>query len=144
LGGVVDEHFGVAGAAVNYLLNAAVMIGLAVAGSNTVISLILMCVIALLLMYTVSVLCVSLFMKASRLKHPKVLTLASSLDPSAMNIGISLDSTIGGWSVTTWGITSVGSIAAALSCSAAQLFYLTARIERATLKKPTPQLSHEK
>ena len=144
MGGVVDEHFGVAGAAVNYLLNAAVMIGLAVAGSNTVISLILMCVIALLLMYTVSVLCVSLFMKASRLKHPKVLTLASSLDPSAMNIGISLDSTIGGWSVITWGITSVGSIAAALSCSAAQLFYLTARIERATLKKPTPQLSHEK
>lgn len=143
MGGVVDKHFGVAGAAVNYLLNAAVMIGLAVAGSNTVISLILMCVIALL-MYTASVLCVSLFMKASRLKHPKVLTLASSLDPSAMNIGISLDSTIGGWSVTTWGITSVGSIAAALSCIAAQLSYLTARIERATLKKPTPQLSHEK
>ena len=143
MGGGVDEHFGGAGAAVNYLLNAAVMIGLAVTGSNTVISLILICVIALL-MYTVSVLCVSLFMKASRLKHPKVLTLASSLDPSAMNIGISLDSTIGGWSVTTWGITSVGSIAAALSCSAAQLFYLTARIERATLKKPTPQLSHEK
>lgn len=45
--------------------------------------------------YVLSVPCISMFMRVARQRHPKAMVLASSVEPTAFNIGISFGTAVG-------------------------------------------------
>lgn len=84
-----------------------------------------------LLMYIVSVPSVSLFMKTARRRHPKALTLASSLEPMAFNTGIAFGTAVGGAVVSGLGMAQVGLVGGAFSLVAWLFAAATWRLSRA-------------
>lgn len=59
--------------------------------------------------YVLSVPCISMFMRVARQRHPKTMMLASSVEPTAFNIGISFGTAVGSavgrgpvWRVRAW------------------------------------------
>ena len=128
-GGWIDSRLGVRALVVTFLAQAAVLIGLWAVGGAAVPALVLIFALALL-MYLASVPCVSLFMHAARTRHPKALTLASSLEPMSFNVGISFGTAVGGAVVTASGLSMLGLVGGALSVLAAATAGVTAMLAR--------------
>ena len=128
-GGWIDSRFGVRALVVTFLAQAAVLIGLWAVGGAASPALVLIFALALL-MYLASVPCVSLFMHAARTRHPKALTLASSLEPMSFNVGISFGTAVGGAVVTASGLSMLGLVGGARSVLATATAGVTAMLAR--------------
>ena len=126
LAGWIDTRFGIKALLVTFLMQAAVLFGLFVVQGSMPVALILVFCLATL-MYLSSVPCVSLFMRVARRRHPKALTLASSLEPMAFNVGISFGTAVGGWVASQAGIAHEGAMGAALALIAFALVLATIR-----------------
>lgn len=111
IGGWIDSRFGMKALLVTFIMQAAVLAGLFVAGSSMPAALVLIFCIATL-MYLFSVACITLFMRIARKRHPKAMTLASSLEPLAFNIGISFGTAVGGAVVSGPGLHFAGLVGA--------------------------------
>ena len=111
IGGWIDSRFGMKALLVTFIMQVAVLAGLFVAGSSMPAALVLIFCIATL-MYLFSVACITLFMRIARKRHPKAMTLASSLEPLAFNIGISFGTAVGGAVVSGPGLQFAGLVGA--------------------------------
>ncbi len=80
--------------------------------------------------YVLSVPCISMFMRVARQRHPKAMMLASSVEPTAFNIGISFGTAVGSAVVAGPGMASAGVVGAVFSLVACALTLLTMRIDR--------------
>lgn len=129
LGGWIDSRFGIRALVVTFVLQALTLLGLFLVGSTMPQALVLIFAVALL-MYLASVSCISVFMRIANRRHPKALTLASSLEPMSFNIGISFGTAVGGVVVAGPGIGYVGLVGAALSLVACLLSEVTYRLSR--------------
>lgn len=134
LGGIVDSKFGMKALLVLFPALAAALFGLMRAGGNVTVALVCLALVALL-MYAFSVSCISVFMKVARDKHPKALTLASSLEPFSFNLGMSFGAALGGAIVAGPGLAYVGGVGAILALCAGALTLATIISARRTLKK---------
>ena len=129
ISGWVDSRFGVKGLTVVFPILAVVLFALWAAGSAMPVGLgIVMCIG--LLMYVVSVPCISLFMNVAAKRHPKALTLASSLEPMAFNMGIAFGTAVGGAVVAGPGISQVGIVGAVFALVALALVLLTIWLDK--------------
>ena len=81
-------------------------------------------------MYFVSVPCISLFMRVARNRHPKALTLASSLEPMSFNCGIAFGTAVGGAVVSGPGLSQVGLVGGVFSLVACALVAVTLVLDR--------------
>ena len=81
-----------------------------------------------LTMYVVSTPCISLFMATAAEEYPQALTLASSLEPTAFNVGIAFGTAVGGAVISGPGMPYVGLVGAAFSLVAWALAALTVRL----------------
>lgn len=126
LAGWIDTRFGIKALLVTFLMQAAVLFGLFVVQGSMPVALVLVFCLATL-MYLSSVPCVSLFMRVARRRHPKALTLASSLEPMTFNVGISFGTAVGGWVAAQASIAHEGAMGAALALIAFALVLATIR-----------------
>ncbi len=129
LSGVLDEKFGLKANIGLFILQAVVLVVMWAVGSATPAALVVILVFGLL-MYAVSVPCITLFMRIANERHPKALTLASSLEPTAFNIGIAFGTAVGGVAVTEAGLGSLGLVGAALALVACGCAVVAVRFER--------------
>ena len=114
LSGVMDEHFGLKSNVGLFVAQAVVFAVLWAVGSSMPAALAVIFVFGLL-MYAVSVPCITLFMRMANTRHPKALTLASSLEPMSFNIGIAFGTAVGGAVVTDFGLAPLGLVGAGLA-----------------------------
>ena len=129
ISGWVDSRFGVKGLTVVFPILAVALFALWAAGSAMPVGLgIVMCIG--LLMYVVSVPCISLFMNVAAKRPPKALTLASSLEPMAFNMGIAFGTAVGGAVVAGPGISQVGIVGAVFALVALALVLLTIWLDK--------------
>lgn len=129
LGGWIDSRFGVRALVVVFVAQALVLLGLYLVGAAMPAALLLIFAVGLM-MYLASVSCISVFMRIARRRHPKALTLASSLEPMSFNVGISFGTAVGGAVVAGPGIAYVGLVGAVLSLVACVLSEVTYRLAR--------------
>ena len=129
LSGWLDARFGMRALVVTFPLLAALLFGLWALGTVMPAALAVVMGIALL-MYVVSVPCISAFMETARRSHPKALTLASSLELMSFNIGIAFGTAVGGAVVSGPGIASVGLVGGVFSLVALALVLVTLRLIR--------------
>ncbi|WP_373576459.1 MFS transporter [Parafannyhessea umbonata] len=129
MSGWLDARFGLKSLFFTFLAQAVALAGMFVVGSAMPAALVFVMVIALL-MYLVSIPSVSNFMRVSRERHPKALTLASSLEPLSFNIGISFGTLVGGAVVSGPGIRAIGLVGAVLALAAAAMVAVTVRLGR--------------
>ena len=129
LGGWIDARFGMKALLVTFVLQAAALIGLFIAGSAMPVALVFVFSLALL-MYLFSVSCITHFMDVARSRHPKSMVLASSVEPMAFNVGISFGTAVGGAVVSGIGIAYVGAVGAAFSLVAWVLTLVTIKLAR--------------
>ena len=127
--GWVDARYGIKALPVVFLLQALVLAGLWLCGSAMPVGIVIVMLVALL-MYVASVPCVSHFMRVANERHPKALTLASSLEPTAFNVGIAFGTAVGGMVVSGPGISQVGLVGAVFSIVAIVFVMLTLRFAR--------------
>ena len=140
LGGWIDARFGMKALLVTFVLQAAALIGLFIAGSAMPAALVLSLSLALaLLMYLFSVSCITHFMDVARSRHPKSMVLASSVEPMAFNVGISFGTAVGGAVVSSIGIAYVGAVGAAFSLVAWALTLVTIKLARWERKRARAQ-----
>ena len=71
-----------------------------------------------------------MFMNTAIRKHPKALTLASSLEATAFNIGIAFGTAVGGVIVSNLGLANVGALGAVFALVALGLVLVTIPLER--------------
>lgn len=128
LSGWGDARFGLRSLAVTFPLQAVLLVTLWALGPRTPGAVAVIMLIALS-MYVISTPCVSLFLRVARTRHPKALTLASSVEPTAFNIGIAFGTAIGGVIVDGPGLRSVGVVGAAFALVAFALTIVTMRID---------------
>ena len=124
LSGWVDLRFGVPALVVVFLVQAGLLGALFTVGAAMPWALVVILLIALS-MYVASVSCVSLFMKVARTEYPTALTLATSLEPMAFNIGIAFGTAVGGAVVGGIGMRYVGLVGACFSLVACGVVLLT-------------------
>lgn len=129
IGGWVDTRFGMPAVPIIFILIAAVLASITIANGAMPVSLALVFAVALL-MYTFSIACITLFMRIAHTRHPKALTLATSIEPMAFNIGIAFGSAVGGLIIAGPGIIACGSVGAVFSLIAAALALITARFAK--------------
>ena len=130
LSGWLDARFGLRTLLASFPALAATLFALWAASPAMPQALVPVMVLGLL-MYIVSVPCVSLFMKTARRRHPKALTLASSLEPMAFNTGIAFGTAVGGAVVSGLGMAQVGLVGGAFSLVAWLFAAATWRLSRA-------------
>ncbi len=123
LSGVLDERYGLRSNIVLLAILTVVLLALWVVGERVAQSLFLIMILGLV-MYAMSVPCISHFMGVASERHPKALTLASSLEPMTFNAGIALGTAVGGAIVTSSGLGMLGLFGAmmaavALACAVA-------------------------
>ena len=128
MSGVLDEKFGLKANVVVFVVQAIVLAVMWAIGNAMPAALIVIMVFGLL-MYLCSVPCVTLFMRIARERHPKALTLASSLEPAAFNIGISFGTAIGGVVVSAAGLGTVGLVGAVMALAACACAAAAAKLE---------------
>ena len=126
LGGWVDARFGIRALVVVFVLQSAVLLGIWAAGSNAMAAMTLVIVLGILTCLA-SVPCVSMFMGTATKRHPKALTLASSLEPLSFYAGISFGTAMGGLVVAGPGIAQAGVVGAVLALVASGISALAAR-----------------
>lgn len=129
LSGWFDARFGMKSLLASFLVQAALLFGLFALGSTMPAALAVMLAIGLS-MYIVSVPCISLFMRVARTRHPKALTLASSLEPMSFNTGIAFGTAVGGAVVSGPGMAQVGLVGGAFSIVALALVAITLLLDR--------------
>jgi MFS transporter, DHA1 family, inner membrane transport protein len=129
IGGWFDARFGIKALVPSFLAQGIVLVALWLVGGTMPIALVLVFAIATL-MYVASVPVISLFMEIASKRHPKALTLASSLEPMSFNVGISFGTAVGGAVVSGIGIANVGLVGGALSVVACALVVLTIVLAR--------------
>ena len=128
LSGLVDTHFGVRALVATFPLQGALLFALYCAGpAPTAVPIILAIGLS---MYLVSVPCISLFMTTAAREHPQALTLASSLEPTAFNVGIAFGTAVGGTVISNIGIAYVGAVGAVFSLVACGLAAVTVSVTR--------------
>ncbi len=129
LSGWADARFGLRALMVSFPIQALLLAAVWLAGA-----LLPAAVDAILLvglsMYIVSVPCISVFMKTARRWHPKALTLASSLEPTAFNTGIAFGTAVGGAVVSGPGLAQAGLVGAAFSLVAWAFTAITLVLDR--------------
>ncbi|WP_321970827.1 MFS transporter [Paratractidigestivibacter sp.] len=128
LSGVLDEKFGLKANIAVFLVQAVVLTCMWAVGSAMPAALVVIMVFGLL-MYMCSVPCVTLFMRMASERHTKALTLASSLEPAAFNIGISVGTAIGGVVVSRAGLGMVGLVGAVMALAACACATAAAKLE---------------
>ena len=133
ISGWVSGHFGIKGLLVSFPMLGIALYALWALGPAMPVALVVAMVIGLL-MYIVSVPCISLFMEVAAKRHPKALTLASSLEPMAFNMGIAFGTAVGGMVVAGPGISQVGLVGADFSVVALSLVVLTIWLDRRSAK----------
>lgn len=126
VGGWIDARFGMPALVFTFVLQALSLLGLWLAGGALAPALAMVFAVALL-MYLFSVSIISMFMKIAYDRHPKALTLASSLEPMSFNVGISFGTVVGGTVVAGPGIEYVGVVGAVFALVAAALVILTCK-----------------
>lgn len=129
LSGWIDARFGMKALVVTFALLSALLFGLWALGSTMPAALGVVMGVALL-MYVASVPCISAFMECARRSHPKALTLASSLEPMAFNIGIAFGTAVGGAVVSGPGLASVGLVGGAFALVALALVAITCSLAK--------------
>ena len=129
LSGVIESKWGMPALLAVFPIQAVALLALWLSGSAMPAGIIAVMVVALL-MYASSVSCVSMFMRTATQRHPKALTLASSLEPMAFNIGIAFGTVVGGMVVSGPGIQNAGIVGAAFSLVAMGFVVLTLRFCR--------------
>ena len=129
LSGWVDARFGMRALPVVYVLLGGSLAALYLLGPSMPAALAAVFAVALL-MYVTSVPCVSMFMRTARVTCPKALTLASSLEPMAFNVGIAFGTAVGGAVVAGPGLRYVGLVGAALTVVALALVLATIALAR--------------
>ena len=127
--GGLDARFGLKTLLVSFPVQAALLALLSVVGAAMPAALVVIMAIGLS-MYLLSVPVISMFMGIAGKRHPKALTLASSLEPMAFNIGIAFGTAVGGVVVTGPGMGMVGFVGAVFSLVACALAALTLRLSR--------------
>lgn len=127
LSGALDTRFGVRALLASFPVQALLLLALYLIGPVPTPALATIMLIGLT-MYIVSVPCVSLFMTTAAQEYPQALTLASSLEPTAFNIGIAFGTAVGGQVISTVGMPFVGLVGAVFSLVAWALAALTARL----------------
>ena len=127
--GWIDARFGVKALVVTFPLQGLLLFALFCVGPTAPVAVMLILGIGLS-MYLVSVPCVSLFMTTAAQEYPQALTLASSLEPTAFNVGIAFGTAVGGTVLSGIGIAYVGAVGAAFSLVACGLAAVTANIAR--------------
>lgn len=132
LGGVVDSKVGIKALLVIFPLLGLALLGLMLTQSTLVGSLLCMAAVALL-MYSFSVSCITLFMRVANELHPKALTLASSLEPLAFNIGISFGTAVGGFVVANAGLQYTGGAGALFAVAAFVMVAITVYLSNRAL-----------
>ena len=128
LSGVLDEKFGLKSDVAVLAMQAVVLAAMWAVGSAMPTALVVIMVLGVL-MYALSVPCITLFMRMANERHPKALTLASSLEPTAFNIGIAFGTAVGGATVTEAGLGALGLIGAVLAVVACGCTALAVRLE---------------
>ena len=126
LSGALDTRFGIKALVATFPVQAALLLCLWAFGGNTPAAFAVILGIGLT-MCLVSTPCVTLFMSTARAEYPQALTLASSLEPTALNIGIALGTAVGGATISSLGMGAIGIVGAALSLAACGLAALTVR-----------------
>ena len=129
ISGWADARFGLRALMASFPVQAAMLALIWLLGSATAPAIAAILALALT-MYIVSVPCISVFMKAARRWHPKALTLASSLEPTAFNTGIAFGTAVGGAVVGGMGLAQVGLVGAAFSLVAWILTGVTYALDR--------------
>ena len=119
-GGWVDTRFGMPAIPVIFVLLAITLAAVSLANGAMPASVALVFAIALL-MYSFSIACITLFMRIAHERHPKALTLATSIEPLSFNIGISFGSAVGGVVIAGPGIICCGYVGAVFALVAAVL-----------------------
>jgi DHA1 family inner membrane transport protein len=132
--GWLDMRFGIKSLVVAFLIQAGVLLGIWLAGPDVPVAIALIFCLALL-MYLPSVSCISVFIGIANARHPKALTLASSLEPMSFNMGISFGTAVGGVVVSGLGVSQVGAVGAVLAVIASALAAVTTRLSRRRLAK---------
>ena len=129
IAGWLDARFGMRSHLVTFPLQAVLLVLLSLVGSAMPAALVVIMAIGLS-MYLLSVPVVSMFMRLAIERHPKALTLASSLEPMAFNVGIAFGTAVGGAVVSGPGMGAAGYVGAAFSLFACALSALTIRLDR--------------
>lgn len=129
LSGIFDSRVGLRALLVSFPVQAALLFCLWALGDTMPAALAPVLLIGLS-MYIVSVPCISLFMRVARSRHPKALTLASSLEPMSFNCGIAFGTAVGGAVVSGPGLAMVGAVGGAFSLVAFALVGLTIALDR--------------
>ncbi|MBM6774179.1 MFS transporter [Olsenella profusa] len=128
LSGWADARFGLRALLVSFPVQAAVLLALYLVGPAVPAALVPVLLVGVT-MYVVSVPCISDFMRAARRRHPKALTLASSLEPMSFNCGIAFGTAVGGAVVSGPGLPLVGLVGAGLSLVAMLLAGVTLALD---------------
>lgn len=124
LAGWLDARFGMKTLVFSFPIQAVLLCLVALSGSAMPAAVIAIMAVGIS-MYLLSVPIVSMFMKTARDSYPKALTLASSLEPMAFNVGIAFGTAVGGSVVTGIGIGACGYVGAIFSLVACILVVLT-------------------
>ncbi|OUP11068.1 MFS transporter [Collinsella sp. An2] len=134
LSGWFDARVGMKALLASFLIQAALLFALFLLGPTMPAALAIVLLIGLS-MYVVSVPCISLFMRVARQRHPKALTLASSLEPMSFNTGIAFGTAVGGAVVSGPGMAQVGLVGGAFSLVALALVAITLLLDRRTRRQ---------
>lgn len=129
LSGIVDARVGMKGLVPVFLVQAGLLFALYLLVGAMPATLLVILGIGIS-MYVLSVPCISMFMRVARHRHPKAMMLASSVEPTAFNIGISFGTAVGSAVVAGPGMTSAGLVGACFSLIALALTLVTMRIDR--------------
>ena len=129
ISGWCDARFGIRVLAPTFMVQALLLLALFLLSGAMPASLVVVVAIAVS-MYVLSVPCVTMFMKTAYDRHPKALTLASSIEPMAFNIGIAFGTAVGGMVVAGPGLRFAGAVGAVLDIVACALALTCVRMER--------------
>ncbi len=125
-GGWIDTRFGMSALPPIFIAIALVLTGISALNGAMPASLILVFMVALLT-YGFSIACITLFMRIARQRHPKALTLATSIEPLSFNVGIAFGSAVAGVVIAHTSIINCGYVGAVLALVAAVLTVATIR-----------------
>ena len=129
LSGVLDSRAGMRGLVPVFVIQTGLLLALYALGSTMPLALAVVLAIGVS-MYVLSVPCITMFMRVARQRHPKAMMLASSVEPTAFNIGISFGTAVGSAVVAGPGMASAGLVGASFSVVALVLTLVTMRIDR--------------
>ena len=127
--GWLDARFGMRAELVTFPVQALILVLLSLVGPQMPAALVLIFAVGLS-MYLLSVPIISMFMRIATERHPKALTLASSIEPMAFNVGIAFGTAVGGAVVSGPGMGVSGYVGAVFSLVACVLVAITLRVDR--------------